>query len=1043
MKLFTIIAMAGLAVSAAFGQTTTMVSTNLQGDLTGSKFTGRICVTPTLDARATAFSADGAAQVMPVRTCYPINAGVVNAVIPNTSLANPPIGLKAVILDAYGNQIFEYHDLLFTGAAPLDLDAYAPTQTAKVTSPEFSFSTSAPTGDCGSAAAEDYSGSVTNVTTYYCIAHQWVLQTGTGGGGVQADWNAVPPSLAAILNKPTLGTAAAHAATDFDVAGAAASALVSAKFYTDGKTVNSDAAGTAAAAIAALPVVARSGVYGDLTGKPTLGTASTHAATDFDVVGSASSAQTAAEGYTDTSITALALGTASKQSTSAFDPAGSAATAQTNSEGYTDTAVAPLGARVQSGINVVFDGDSLTAGTGTVSSTTRWPTVLLTYPEWSGRVANSYNVAISGQTCEQRVTAYSTSVHPHSPAVTGIPAYYFLWIGTNSISNGDSSATLYACIASLWTSANTDGFTVVASTMQAVSAEFANPTLVLIRQQVNQMIRSAGPSATTYSYLMDPDRMFADPHDTTWMQNDAIHPNAAGNAAFANYVNGLIWSHGNVAPMIGPSPETGTDLGTLALNFRDNKWSLYSISTGQFNSAFGWGSLAAMTAGSDNTAAGYQALIALTSGSNNSAFGYGAGNQATANNEAFFGSLTGHSVTTGPGNSFFGSGAGAGCTTCSESGAWGHSSALAAAVTKAYQIGVGTNSESNTLQYQTVKITGLPAAFSALPTCSSTNEGSKLPVTDSTTAVSGTTITGGGTNHVDGYCNGTNWLVGSGGAGAGGASGFPILLGSTSIASGSTTTALLGLTVDGVSPTTFSFLDATGSIQGQLNAKAATSSLAAVATSGSYTDLISKPTLGTAAAQNTTAFDAAGAATSAQAASLQKSSNLSDLASAPTARTNLGLGTAATQASTAFDAAGAASTAVTTAEAFSANAANLTSGTVSIARLTLPLSCQPGIGDGLNAIPAGTYLTTTCKNETGQTWTITAIRCLADAGSSTCTVTNGAGTSLLTGAITGTSTYANGTQSATTIIASGDYLKVAFVADGTTKQLGIDVAGTY
>ena len=51
--------------------------------------------------------------------------------------------------------------------------------------------------------------------------------------------------------------------------------------------------------------------------------------------------------------------------------------------------------------------------------------------------------------------------------------------------------------------------------------------------------------------------------------------------------------------------------------------------------------------------------------------------------------------------------------------------------------------------------------------------------------------------------------------------------------------------------------------------------------------------LGTAATQASTAFDAAGAATAAQAASLQKSANLSDLANASTARTNLGLGDAA------------------------------------------------------------------------------------------------------------------------------------------------------
>lgn len=49
--------------------------------------------------------------------------------------------------------------------------------------------------------------------------------------------------------------------------------------------------------------------------------------------------------------------------------------------------------------------------------------------------------------------------------------------------------------------------------------------------------------------------------------------------------------------------------------------------------------------------------------------------------------------------------------------------------------------------------------------------------------------------------------------------------------------------------------------------------------------------LGTAATQNSTAFDAAGAATAAQNASLQKSSNLSDLSNAGSARGNIGLGT--------------------------------------------------------------------------------------------------------------------------------------------------------
>ena len=99
------------------------------------------------------------------------------------------------------------------------------------------------------------------------------------------------------------------------------------------------------------------------------------------------------------------------------------------------------------------------------------------------------------------------------------------------------------------------------------------------------------------------------------------------------------------------------------------------------------------------------------------------------------------------------------------------------------------------------------------------------------------------------------------------------------------------------------------------------------------------------------------------------------------------------------------------------------------------ISCQPGLGDGANAITAGTYYQSICYNDTGSTVTITGIKCYTDnSGSSTMNVTNGAGTALLTGAITCSSSWAVGTQSATTTIAAGDYLKFTFAADGTTKQ---------
>ncbi len=72
--------------------------------------------------------------------------------------------------------------------------------------------------------------------------------------------------------------------------------------------------------------------------------------------------------------------------------------------------------------------------------------------------------------------------------------------------------------------------------------------------------------------------------------------------------------------------------------------------------------------------------------------------------------------------------------------------------------------------------------------------------------------------------------------------------------------------------------------------------LAAVATSGDYGDLDNLPTLGDAAGKNigTTAGTVAAGDDSRITGAAQKASNLSDLASASTARTNLGLGTAAT-----------------------------------------------------------------------------------------------------------------------------------------------------
>jgi len=110
--------------------------------------------------------------------------------------------------------------------------------------------------------------------------------------------------------------------------------------------------------------------------------------------------------------------------------------------------------------------------------------------------------------------------------------------------------------------------------------------------------------------------------------------------------------------------------------------------------------------------------------------------------------------------------------------------------------------------------------------------------------------------------------------------------------------------------------------------------------------------LGTAATEASGTFDAAGAAGAAQAASLEKASNLSDLANAATARANLGLGSAATQNTSAFDASGAAASAQSASCQKSANLgdvasassarANLGLGSIAVNNITVSSSAPSG-----------------------------------------------------------------------------------------------------
>lgn len=66
---------------------------------------------------------------------------------------------------------------------------------------------------------------------------------------------------------------------------------------------------------------------------------------------------------------------------------------------------------------------------------------------------------------------------------------------------------------------------------------------------------------------------------------------------------------------------------------------------------------------------------------------------------------------------------------------------------------------NNFLVNENASITLHPAAFSTYGSCSAGTEGSIAAVTDSSVNTFGTVVTGGGSNHIKMYCNGTSWVV--------------------------------------------------------------------------------------------------------------------------------------------------------------------------------------------------------------------------------------------------------------------------------------------
>lgn len=371
----------------------------------------------------------------------------------------------------------------------------------------------------------------------------------------------------------------------------------------------------------------------------------------------------------------------------------------------------PGGLTPISNANFVFDGDSLTAGSAPANGANSYPSQAGLLPSLATH-GTVINTGVAGRTCEQISTAYAAEVHPSSPAVTGKPGYFFLMCGTNNIV-ADSVAAAYTAIQGIWSQAKTDGFKVIAMTIPYASSTSATNGKV---DAYNGAIRGGGfPSSQFYDYLVDVNNFLPDPFDPLYFQSDHLHPTAAGNTILARRANDALTYLGSTA--IGETASRYVTLGSGSNNVRLSLNSMFNLTTGSNDTAGGESSLQALTTGSDMTGFGYGSCGSAQGATDGTCVGYLAGNgEVSGADFVFIGRQAGAASTatqsvgigsfalisdTGGNNTAVGYNACGATAAGSFNVCLGANSNTGTGTVGAAEIGTGTNSTNNTVQFQT------------------------------------------------------------------------------------------------------------------------------------------------------------------------------------------------------------------------------------------------------------------------------------------------------------------------------------------------------
>jgi lysophospholipase L1-like esterase len=181
---------------------------------------------------------------------------------------------------------------------------------------------------------------------------------------------------------------------------------------------------------------------------------------------------------------------------------------------------------------IVFHGDSITAGTGVESADA--------YPQQLGRLRgwdfDGINAGFPGVGIVQLTTEATTDIDPAYDATTYSSANICcLLIGTNDLSVGTSAATILTNIQTYVTARQSTGWTVLVGTITPQSG-------ITGAEETERVSLNASIVANTGSWHdgvmdFDGDSRLQDETDTTYFDADQVHLNETGYGVMASICN--------------------------------------------------------------------------------------------------------------------------------------------------------------------------------------------------------------------------------------------------------------------------------------------------------------------------------------------------------------------------------------------------------------------------------------------------------------------------------------------------------------------------